>query len=76
MKVERDGTIEEEMELYSDCENGLITREELYKLTGELGFNAFLKAKNTFAEIFGYHPIKVPVYGFYDSDILDFERAA
>ena len=61
---------------HSDYENGLITESYLNTKVGRINFKAFLKAQNEFKNIYGYRPIKVPVYGFYDTDILDFERAA
>ena len=76
MRIEWEETIDEEMELYSDYENELITESYLYTKVGRLNFKAFLKAQNEFKNIYGYRPIKVPVYGFYDTDILLFEEAA
>ena len=76
MSTERKETIEPELELYSDFENGLIEKEEFYKSVAEINFRAFLTAQETFKEKYGYRPIKVPVYGFYDTDILLFDKAA
>ena len=76
MKIERDETIETEMEIYSDYQNGLISNYDLNKLVGELNFKAFLSAQAEFKNTYGYRPIKVPVYGFYDTDILNFEETA
>lgn len=73
MRIERDEITEAEMEIYSDYQNGLITSDEYYDNIGKLGFTAFLSAQKKFIDIFGYRPIKVPVYGFYEKDILLFE---
>ena len=64
-----------EAELYNDYEIGLITSAEMCKELGKLGFAAFLSAKIRFKKDFGYTPVKVPFYGFYDIDIYDFEKA-
>ena len=76
MRIERNETIEPELELYSDYENGLIEKEEFYKSVAEINFKAFLTAQEDFKDKYGYRPIKVPVYGFYDTDILLFDKAA
>ena len=68
--------LEEEMELYSDYLNELITKDELYSKVGKLGFNAFLLAQSQYKDQYGFRPIKVPVYGFYNTDILNFDKAA
>ena len=76
MSEERKGTIEPELELYSDYENGLIETAAFYKQVGELNFRAFLTAQAVFKDRYGFRPIKVPVYGFNDTDILLFDKAA
>lgn len=76
MSAERKETIEPELELYSDFENGLIEKEEFYKSVAEINFRAFLTAQEAFKEKYGFRPIKVPVYGFYGTDILLFDTAA
>lgn len=78
MRIEQEdkATIEAEMELYSDYQNGLITDIQFYTGLGKLSFGAFLAAQMEFKNFYGYRPIKVPVYGFYDRDILLFDKAA
>lgn len=74
IKQEKAELTEKEAELYNDYEIGLITREEMQAQIGNMGFSAFLTAKQKFKADYGFTPIKVPTYGFYDEDILDFER--
>lgn len=76
MRVEQKEILDEELELYSDYKNGLIEEDELGKKAKEIGFRAFLSAQETYKKKYGYRPIKVPVYGFYDIDVLQFERVA
>lgn len=59
---EKGDLIEKELSLISDCENGLITKEILYKEIGDYSYCCFTKAKDKFKERYGYYPIKVPVY--------------
>ena len=59
---EKNSIKEAELTLYSDFENGLITRDELNEQIGETGLICFLTAKEKFREKYGYYPIKVPVY--------------
>lgn len=76
MNSARDATIDEEVELCSDYQNGLIEDADFNKKLKEISFGAFLFAQYAFKKSHGYRPIKVPVYGFYDTDILIFDKAA
>lgn len=51
-----------ELEVFSDYQNGLITKEEAFAAIGERGFKAYQAARDKFKQDFGYYPIKVPVY--------------
>lgn len=53
---------DEELEVFSDYQNGLITKDEMEKLISDCGFNCFISARNIFKNKYGYFPIKVPVY--------------
>lgn len=53
---------EEELEVFSDYQNGLINQEEMNKQIGDFGFLCFQFARKEFAQKYGYFPIKVPVY--------------
>ncbi len=75
IRKEKDDLTDREAELYNDYEIGLITRAELDTQISTLGFSAFLSAKQRFKADYGFTPIKVPTYGFYDKDLLAFERA-
>ena len=59
---EKEAAKEAELTLYSDFENGLITKDELNEQIGESGLLCFLTARELFKEKYGYNPIKVPVY--------------
>ena len=59
---ERNSVKDVELTLYSDFENGLITKDELNEQIGESGLLCFLTAKELFRQKYGYYPIKVPVY--------------
>ena len=48
--------------LYSDYQSGTITKEELYKHTGELGLQAFITAQKLYKVMYGFTPQKVPIY--------------
>ena len=48
--------------LYSDYQSGTITKEELYKYTGELGLQAFITAQKLYKVMYGFTPQKVPIY--------------
>lgn len=61
-KEEKEAAKEEQLTLYCDYENGLITREELNEQIGESGLSCYLSARNTFNAKYGFYPIKVPVY--------------
>lgn len=74
IRNENKALTKEEAEIYNDYEIGLITKEEMNKQIGSLGFSAFLSAKKRFKEEYGYTPVKVPIYGFYEKDILLFEQ--
>ena len=52
----------DELEIFSDYQSGLITKEEMCEMIGERGFIAFKAARECFKEKYGYFPIKVPVY--------------
>ena len=66
---------EEELEIFSDYQNGLITKDEMNKQIGNHGFSCFLSAKNEFKQKYGYYPIKVPVYEIsaYEREIDEYE---
>ena len=53
---------EEELDIFSDYQNGLITKEEMNEKIGECGLWAFRFARKQFADKHNYFPIKVPVY--------------
>ena len=76
IRKEQQDTIEAEAEFYSNYQSGLISYTELNKYVGELSFGAFLSAQMEFKDVYGYRPIKVPVYGFYGTDILLFDDVA
>ena len=59
---EKNEVIEYELSLLSDCENGIITKDVLLELIGECSYSCFTQAKKRFKLIYGYYPIKVPVY--------------
>lgn len=61
-KEEKEAVKEEQLTLYSDYTNGLITRDELNEAIGESGYSCFLSARNAFYVKYGFYPIKVPVY--------------
>lgn len=58
----KDANKENELEIFSDYQNGLITKEQMYEMIGESGFICYQSARNEFKDKFGYYPIKVPVY--------------
>lgn len=58
----KDANKENELEIFSDYQTGLITREQMYELIGESGFNCYQSARNEFKNKYGYFPIKVPQY--------------
>lgn len=51
-----------ELEIFCDYQNGLLTKEAMYEAIGERNFQAYLGARDSFKEKYGYYPIKVPVY--------------
>ena len=53
---------EDELEIFSDYQNGLISREEMNSRIGICGFESFKLARKRFAEKHKFFPIKVPVY--------------
>ena len=53
---------EYELEVFSDYQNGLITKEEAFDAIGERAIEAFKGARDKFRQDYGYYPIKVPVY--------------
>ena len=59
-----------ELEIFCDYQNGLITKDEMFKQIGESGFRCFAEARKNFYNKYGYYPIKVPVY-----EISAFERS-
>ena len=76
IKAEKSATTEFEAEIYSGYEIGLITAEERDTILGRRGFSAYLEAKKRFYAVYGFYPIKVPNYGFYGTDILNFDEVA
>ena len=75
-KRENDDVIKQEEELFSDYHNDLISIEELDKRISRINLEAFLEAQTEFKIEYGFRPIKVPVYGFFDTDILCFDDVA
>lgn len=61
-----------EADLYNDFQIGLITKEELAQTVKDIGLSNFLVAKEIFYASYGYHPVKVPLYGIKDKDYYDF----
>lgn len=53
---------EEQLTLYCDYDNGLISKEELYERIGESGLSCYLEARKEFNKRYGFYPIKVPEY--------------
>lgn len=51
-----------ELDIFSDYQNGLITKEEMYEAIGERSLEAYKGARDCFKEKYGFYPIKVPVY--------------
>lgn len=76
MRNKRKDIEEMELELYSNYQNGLIEVDDYTNMISEIGFHSFLAAQKEFKAKYGYRPIKVPVYGFYDIDALQFDKAA
>ena len=75
MKEQRDNDTDFDAEIYNDYEIGLITIEQRDQIIGRRGFSNYLEAKKRFYEIYGFHPVKVPNYGFYGKEILNFDEA-
>jgi hypothetical protein len=69
----RDTSTEQELEIYNDYAIKLITFEEMSKMLGKIGFENYLDARKLFNNIYGYFPVKVPVYGIKEKDYLSFE---
>lgn len=61
-KQSKEDMKEEELEIFSDYQNGLITKEEMNSKLGECGLWSFRFARKQFADKHKYFPIKVPVY--------------
>ena len=59
-------TEEAEMDLLCDYTNGLITKTEFNSIIGEISFNHFKFARDRFLSKYGFYPIKVPEYTFYE----------
>ena len=53
---------EYELEVFSDYQSGLISKDEMNRLIGEGAFDCYRNARTRFAKKHGYYPIKVPVY--------------
>ncbi len=58
----KDESNPDELSIYADYENGLITHEEMTEAISENGLFCFLNAKDKFKAKYNYFPIKVPVY--------------
>lgn len=61
-ETEKNAATEEQLTLYSDYTNGLITIEELKEAIGQSGLTCFLNARSLFYAKYRFYPIKVPVY--------------
>ena len=61
-KQSKEDMKEEELEIFSDYQNGLITKDEMNSKLGECGLWSFKFARKQFADKHKYFPIKVPVY--------------
>ena len=63
---------EYELTIVSDFANGLIGKEEMNELIGEGILYAFICARREYKSLYGFTPIKVPVYAlsaFYSSEM-------
>lgn len=61
-KKTKDEIKENELEIFSDFQNGLITKEEMNEQIGYCGYECFLTARKIFKSKYGFYPIKVPQY--------------
>lgn len=64
---ERTESWEQEMELLCDFHNGLIDKKDFQNMLGEISFSDFTAARNRFKNKYGFYPIKVPEYIFYEN---------
>lgn len=62
--------------LYSDYQNGIITREELDKEAGNIGLQAFISSQKAFKALYGFTPQKVPLYCISAYEDTDKEKSA
>ena len=51
-----------ELEVFSNYQNGLISKEEMFEQVGASGFSCYQSARSEFNRKYNYYPIKVPVY--------------
>ena len=56
---------DDEIKLLADFDAGTITKEEYAKESSALRYGSYVCAKESFKEIYGYFPIKVPEYIVY-----------
>lgn len=67
---------EDELTVLSDFQNGLITKEEMNEQIGENVLSAFIQARMAYKALYGYYPIKVPVYQLSAFDLSEKEQEA
>ena len=63
-----------ELDALNDYHIHLITKEELAERISDISLNGYLSARKEFCRRYGYYPIKVPVYGLDDLDVVRFDR--
>ena len=63
-----------ELDALNDYHIHLITKEELAERISNISLNGYLSARKEFCRRYGYYPIKVPVYGLDDLDVVRFDR--
>lgn len=63
-----------ELDALNDYHIHLITKEELADRISDISLNGYLSARKEFCRRYGYYPIKVPVYGLDDLDVVRFDR--
>lgn len=58
----REEAKEEEENIISDYQNGMITKAEMIEAIGYSGYSCFILAQKFFKSDYGFTPLKVPVY--------------
>lgn len=51
-----------ELEVFSNYQNGLISKEEMFEQVGASSFSCYQSARSEFNRKYNYYPVKVPVY--------------